>query len=122
LNVNMQNKDLDTADDWIEQALRTDGVEHRSTYIGDDGFAARVMAQLPQPATLPTWRRPAITLLWLCAAAAAVLGVPGLFDDAFRGGVAMLVGHRIAVVDVVALLVLPSAAVWSMLVYAARVD
>ena len=34
----------------------------------------------------------------------------------------MLVGHRIAVADIVALLVLPSAAVWGMLVYAARVD
>jgi hypothetical protein len=118
----MQTKDLDTANDWLEQALQADAAEHRSTYIGDDGFAARVMARLPQPATLPKWRRPAITLLWFCAAAVAVLGVPGLFDDAFRGGVAMLVGHRIAVVDVVALLVIPSAAAWGILVYAARVD
>ncbi len=115
-------RDLDTADDWVEHALRTDGVEHRSAYIGDDGFTARVMAQLPRPATLPTWRRPAIALLWLCTAAVAVLAVPGLFDDVFRGGVAMLVGHRIAVADIIALLVLPSAAVWGMLVYAARVD
>ena len=81
-------KDLDTADDWVEQALRADSIEHRSTYIGDDGFMARVMARLPQRATLPTWRRPVIALLWLCAAAAAVLSVPGLFDDAFRGAVA----------------------------------
>ena len=121
MNVTMI-KDLDTADDWVEQALRADGVDHRSTYIRDDGFAARVMARLPQPATLPAWRRPAIVLLWLCAAAAAVLGVPGLFDDAFRGAVAMLVGHRIPFVDFVALLVFPSAAALGMLVYAARVD
>ena len=116
------NPDLATADDWLEQALRADGVDHRSTYIGDDGFAARVMARLPRSATLPTWRGPAITLLWLCAAAAAVLGVPGLFDDAFRGAVAMLVGHRIPFLDVVALLVIPGVAAWGMLVYAARVD
>lgn len=117
----MQTKDLDPANDWLEQALRADGAEHRSAYIGDDGFAARVMARLPQPATLPAWRRPAIALLWLCVAAAAVLGVPGLFDDAFRGAVAMLVGHRIGVVDLIALLVIPSAAAGGMLVYAARV-
>ncbi len=114
--------DLDTAGDWVEQALRSDGVEYRSTYIPDDGFAARVMVRLPQPATLPTWRRPAIALLWLGVAVAAILGVPGLFDDAFRGGVAMLVGHRIPVVDFVALLFIPSAAALGMLVYAARVD
>jgi hypothetical protein len=119
--VTMQTKDLDTANDWPEQALRADGAEHRSNYIGDDGFAGRVMARLPQPATLPAWRRPAIALLWLCVAAAAVLGVPGLFDDAFRGAVALLVGHRIGVVDVIALLVIPSAAAGGMLLYAARV-
>jgi hypothetical protein len=118
----MQTKDLDTASDWLEQGLRANGAEHRSTYIGDDGFAARVMARLPQPATLPAWRRPAIALLWLGLAAAAVLGVPGLFDDAFRGAVAMLVGHRIGIADVVALLVIPSVAACGMLVYAARVE
>jgi hypothetical protein len=121
MNATM-TKDLDIADDWIERALRTDGVEHRSTYIADDGFAGRVMARLPLPATLPAWRRPAIAVLWLCAAAVVALGLPGLFDDALRGGVTMLVGHRIGVADLVALLVIPSAAMWGILVYAARVD
>jgi len=53
---------------------------------------------------------------------APVLAVPGLFDDAFRGVVGMLVGHRIGVADIVALLVVPGAAMWGMLVFAARLE
>ena len=118
----MPTKDLDTTDDWLEQTLRADGVEHRSSYVGDDGFTARVLARLPEPATLPVWRRPVVALLWLFVAAAAVLVVPGLFDDAFRGAVAMIVGHRMGIADVVALLVVLSAATWGMLVYAVRAE
>jgi hypothetical protein len=118
----MQIKNPDTTDEWLEQALRADGVEHRSTYIGDDGFTARVMARLPEPATLPVWRRPVIAVLWLCAAAAAIVGVPGLFDDAFRGAVAMLVGHRIGIADIVAVLVVLSATTWGILIYAVRAE
>jgi len=120
--MNMQNKSPAAADDWLEHALRADGVEHRSTYVDDDGFSARVLARLPQPVTLPAWRRPAIAMLWLGASVAAVLAVPGLFDDAFRGVVGMLVGHRIGVADIVALLVVPGAAMWGMLVFAARLE
>lgn len=122
MNVNMHAKDPDVGDDWLDAALRADGVEHRSEYIADGGFAARVMAGLPRPAALPAWRRPVVALLWLCAGAAAVLAVPGMFDDVFRSAVALVVGHRIGVADVVALLVIPSMAACGMLVYAARVD
>ena len=116
----MQSKDFDTADDWLEQALRAEGSEHRSSYVADDGFTARVMSRLPQPATLPAWRRPVIVFLWLCRGSGSLAGVPGLFEDAFRGTVAMLVGHRIGVADIAALLVLLSAATWGMLIYAAK--
>ena len=118
----MQNKIIDTADVWLEQALRAEGVEHRSTYVADDGFTSRVMARLPEPATLPAWRRPMIALLWVCAAAVAVLVIPGLFDDAFRGVVAILVGHRIGVADIVGLLAVFSVSTWAVLIYAARTD
>ena len=118
----MQNKDFDTTDDWLEHALRVAGSEHRSAYVADDGFTSRVMSLMPQPATLPVWRRPVIVFLWLCVAAAALAGVPGLFEDAFRGTVAMLVGHRIGVADIVALLVVLSAGTWAMLIYAARAE
>jgi hypothetical protein len=120
--MTMQSKNTDTESDWLELALRADGVEHRSTYVDDGGFAARVMSKLPQPVTLPAWRRPVIALLWLAAGIAAVLAVPGLFDDVFRGAAGILLGHRIGVADIAALLVLPGAALWGMLVYAARVE
>ena len=120
--MDMQTKDFDNGDDWLEQALRASGSEHRSSYVPDDGFTARVMTRLPQPATLPAWRRPALALLWLCAAAVALVGVPGLFEDAVRGTMAMIVGHRIGVADIVALLVVLGAATWGMLIYAARTD
>ena len=122
MSVDMQSENFDTADDWLEQALRAEGSEHRSTYVADDGFTAKVMSCLPQPATLPVWRRPVIVFLWLCAAAAVLAGVPGLFEDAFRGTVAMLVGHRIGAADIAALLVLLSAGTWGMLIYAARTE
>jgi hypothetical protein len=122
MNGNMHAKDLVGDSDWLDAALRADGVEHRAEYIADGGFAARVMAGLPRPTALPAWRRPVVALLWLCAGAAAVLAVPGLFDDVFRSAVALVVGHRIGVADVVALLVIPSMAACGMLVYAARVD
>ena len=118
----MQTEHSDTAGDWVEQTLRADGADYRSTYVGDDGFAARILARLPEPATLPVWRRPVVALLWLCAAAATLIGIPGLFDDAFRGAVALFVGHRIGVADVVALLAVLGAAAWGMLFYAVRVD
>jgi hypothetical protein len=120
--MNMDTMDPAAGNDWLEQALRADGLEHRSTYIGEDGFAARVMAGLPRQTTLPVWRRPAIALLWLCAGIAAVFAVPGMFDEVFRGAVALLVGHRLGVADIVALFVIPSTAACGMLIYAAQVE
>jgi hypothetical protein len=119
--VNMHTNETDAAPDWLEQALRSDGVEHRLRHVDDDGFTARVMARLPAPATLPAWRRPVIALLWLCAAAVAAVGAPGLFEDAFRNTVALLVGHRLGVADVLALLIVLGATTWGMLVYAVKV-
>ena len=118
----MQTNELDTGGDWLEEALRADAREQRSEYVTDGGFTAAVMARLPEPARLPAWRRPVVALLWLCAAAAAAVAVPGLFDDAFRSTVGMLVGHRMGVADVVAFFVVLSAATWGMLLYAARVE
>src|ERR1700682_4428145 len=43
-----------------------------------DGVTQRVMAQLAEPATLPTWRRPAVVLLWVLAVGAVMFSLPGL--------------------------------------------
>ena len=65
--------DMDRAqsdDGWLEQALKADA--QGAAYVADDGFTASVMARLPQPATLPAWRRPVVALLWLIAGGAVV--------------------------------------------------
>jgi hypothetical protein len=118
----MQTDERDTGGDWLEEALRAEAREQRSAYVTDGGFTAAVMARLPEPARLPTWRRPVVALLWLSAGAAAMLAVPGLFDDAFRSAVAMLVGHRMSLADVAGFVTLLGALTWGTLVYAARTE
>lgn len=115
----MTTQDIDTAD-WLDAALEEAGREHRAAYVADDGFAARVVGRLPAAPTLPAWRRPVIVLLWVLAGAAALFSLPGAFDDAFRGSVALLLGRSLGLKDVALLLVLCGAAAWTSLVYAAR--
>jgi hypothetical protein len=117
----MRNNEID-GDDWLEHALRAEGREHRSAYIADDGFAAAVVGRLPRPVTVPMWRRAAVVLLWLCAAVAAVLIVPGVFDQAFRAAVAMVIGHRMGLADIAGVMMLLAAMTWGVVVYAMRTD
>ncbi len=114
--------EIDAGDDWLDDMLRDAGREHRADYVADDGFTQRVMAQLPEPATLPAWRRPTVALLWVLAAGAAMVSLPGLFEELFRGAVAVFAGHRLGLADVAMALVLFGGATWSTLVYAMRAD
>jgi hypothetical protein len=109
-------------DDWLEQALRAQGAEHRSSYINDDGFSSRVLAALPAPATLPAWRTPALVMLWLVAGIAVALMIPGWFESMFRGAVAIFVGHRVSLAELGAGLLVMGALTWGALLYAARSD
>ena len=109
-------------DDWLEQALRADAHDHAAHYLADDGFTARVLAHLPQPALLPAWRRPVVALLWLVLAIAAALALPAWFDDAFRSFAALVVGHRFGFADVAVILTVLGVATWSALLYAARAE
>ncbi|HWZ70104.1 MAG TPA: hypothetical protein VN326_01325 [Casimicrobiaceae bacterium] len=112
--------EIDAGDDWLDAMLREAGREHRADYIADDGFSQRVMAQLPEPATAPAWRRPAVVLLWVLGAGALMFSLPGLFEQVFRGAVAVLAGHRLGLADVALALLLFSGAAAGTLVYAAR--
>ena len=114
--------DAHAGDDWLDRMLEEAGREHREAYIADDGFTARIMARLPAPTTLPAWRRPAIILLWVLAAAVPILVLPGVFDNAFRSAVAMLVGSRIGLADAAMLMAAFGVVTWSSIVYALRVD
>ena len=117
----MRNNDID-GDDWLDKALRSEGREHRLAYIADDGFSAEVIGRLPKPVTVPAWRHVAVVVLWFCAAVAALLIVPGVFDDVFRGAVAMFVGHRFSFADIAGVLMVFAATTWGVVVYAMRTD
>jgi hypothetical protein len=112
--------EIDAGSDWLDDMLRDAGREHRADYLADDGFTQRLMAQLPEPAALPSWRRPVVALLWAVGACAVMFSLPGLFEQLFRGAMAALVGHRLGVPDVVVALFLFGGATVSTLVYAAR--
>lgn len=112
----------DSDDLWLEQALQADAREHAAAYVAEDGFTARVMAQLPAPATLPAWRRPVVVVLWLMVAAAVAALLPDLFYAVFRGLAAMIVGQSITWSNIAAALVLLGATTWSTIVYAMRAE
>ena len=114
--------DVDAGDDWLDDILRDAGSEHRADYLADDGFTRGVMAQLPEPATLPAWRRPAVALLWVLGIGAMMFIVPGVFEELFRGSVALLVGHRLGLTDIAVAMLLFAGAAWSTVVYAMRSD
>lgn len=111
--------DAKSSGDWLEQALRTEAVEH-SEYVADDGFTARVLERLPQPAALPAWRRPVVALLWLILAGAVAAALPGLFYDVFRSVVATIVAQPVRLPQIVIALAVLGALTWSSIVYAMR--
>jgi len=108
--------------DWIERALDEAGREHRAEYISDDGFTASVMARLPEPLTLPAWRRPVIAVVWIFAGLAVMVSLPELFDQVFRGAMALLVGHHLRLADIGMAIIVLGGVTWSALVYAMRTD
>jgi hypothetical protein len=109
-------------DDWLERALREDGGNHRSDYLADDGFTARVVAALPAPAALPAWRKPAIALLWTAAACGIALALPREAAGAMDEVVRFLSRQPVSIADIgmgaVALLL----ASWAGTIYALRID
>jgi hypothetical protein len=114
--------EIDAGDDWLDDVLRDAGRIHRDDYIADNGFTRSVMTKLPEAATLPAWRRPVVALLWVLSVGAAMVALPGVFEDLFRGAVAVFTGHRLGLADVAAALVLFGGVAWSTLVYAMRAD
>jgi hypothetical protein len=107
------------ADDWLDRALRADGAR-ADAYVADDGFTARVLAGLPQHAALPAWRRPIVVLLWLVAAAAAVVALPDLFYEVFRSLVATAVAQPLTLPRIALALTVLGAMAWSTIVFAVR--
>ena len=70
--------------DWLDVLLAEEATDHRSDYIADDGFTARIMQRLPAADALPAWRRPFVAALWLVAAALLATMLPGTAHDVAR--------------------------------------
>jgi hypothetical protein len=107
------------SDDWLDRALRAEAAEAVG-YLADDGFTARVLAELPQHATLPAWRRPIVALLWLVAAAGAVVALPDMFYEVFRSLVAVAVAQPLTLPRIAVALTVLGAMAWSSIVLAMR--
>ena len=111
----------DTGDDWLDAALRRDGLAHRADYLDDDGFTARVMAKLPPPATLPAWRRPVLVLLWVAAGIGVAAALPGTATDVMREIVRVFV-HPVSTTQILAGVVMLGAATWAAAAFALKHD
>ena len=109
-------------DDWLEAALVADAREHRADYFDDDGFTARVMTALPEPATLPSWRMPVLLLLWTSAAIGTVFLLPGLASDVIREALRLFGTHPITLSGIATGLVALGAATWAAAVMVLRSD
>ena len=119
--MKIQTQPAPADEDWLDDVLRADAAEH-AAYIGDDGFTARVLGQLPRPAALPAWRRPIVAVLWAVVAVSVLMALPIWFDDVFRGAAALLFGHRFSLSDLAIVVALLGATSWSALFVAARAD
>ncbi len=111
----------DAGDDWLDAALRQDGLAHRAGYLDDDGFTARVMAGLPAPATLPAWRKPVLGVLWGAAGIGIALALPGTAIDIVHE-VARVFVHPVSTAQIVAGVVMLGAATWAAAAFALKHD
>ena len=110
--------------DWLDELLAQDGARHRRRHLHDAGFANRVMASLPAPAAvaIPSWRRPAVALLWGASAVGVAMALPGATLDVVRDAMRFFAGYSPSIGDVLAVLALLTAATWTATAYAVAND
>ena len=74
----------DAPADWLDALLAEEAADHRSDYLADEGFTARVMQRLPAADALPAWRKPFVAALWFVAAAFLATMLPGTAHEVAR--------------------------------------
>ena len=109
-------------DDWLDDLLRADGREHRAGYLDDSGFTARVMSALPAQATLPAWRKPALTALWAGAGIGIALALPATVVDVAHEILRVILGQRISLAGIGAGVLFLGASAWAAAALALRDD
>jgi hypothetical protein len=113
----------DPADDaWLDRLLADDAAQHRDGYVDDAGFTARVMSELPAPATLPRWRKPAVTALWAAAGLGAAFALPGAVLDVTREAFRLLAAQPLSLSGIAAALVAVGLVTWTGTAWALRRD
>jgi hypothetical protein len=106
---------------WLDAALAADGASHRDDYLDDAGFTARVMAALPAPATLPAWRKPALSMLWAAAGLGAAFALPTAASDVARE-LFRLAAHPVSLLEIAAAIAALGALSWAGAAYVLRQD
>lgn len=110
-------------DAWIEQLLEADARDHAGDYIHDEGFTARVIAELPPALEVtPRWRKPAVVALWGVAAAGAAVALPELALDVGREAFRILAAQPVSLPQIGAGLIALAVATWSAAAYALKSD
>jgi hypothetical protein len=107
-------------DDWLESMLVADGHRQRDSYLTDDGFTARVMGALPQPAALPAWRKPVLTVLWGVGIAGAAIALPDAAYEVARESYRLIVAQSFSLRGVLGAVVAAGALTWGAAMYAVR--
>ena len=80
------------------------------------------MAALPAPATLPAWRKPALTGLWAAAGIGIALALPGTVVDVAREVLRVVIGQPVSLTGIAAGVVALGAATWAAAAVALRDD
>lgn len=109
-------------DDWVDALLARDAAEHAADYVADGGFTARVMHMLPAPMSLPAWRKPFVTALWLVAAALVASMLPGTAHEIARAAFRLVVAQPFSLSTVALVLATIGVATWTGAALALRSD
>ena len=110
----------ETPRDWVDRLLADDAHDYAQSYIDDAGFAAKVMQQLPAPATLPAWRKPAATLLWAAVGLGLAFTLPGAALDVAREAFKLFAAKPFSLSEVLAVVAIAGAGMWTTAIVAWR--
>jgi len=105
--------DRSTSPDWLDRLLAEDASAYARDYIDDAGFTAKVVAQLPAPAVLPAWRKPAVTALWAAAGLGLAFALPSAAVDVAREAFKLFAAKPFSLSEVLAVIALAGAGSWT---------
>ena len=106
--------------DWLERLLADDASAHARAYIDDAGFTAKVMAELPAPAALPAWRKPAVTALWAAVGLGLAFTLPSAAVDVAREAFRIFAAKPFSLSEILALLAIAGVGTWTTVIFAGK--